>query len=110
MNEYLLVFRRDYKTKEIQPTSKKMKEHLAQWQVFFSSINKKLTMPIQRFDPMGKIVTNDKSIEEGPYAELTQSIGGLVIINARDYDEAVAIAQTCPVLDLGGTVEVRQGI
>jgi len=110
MNEYLLVFRRDYKTKEIQPTLEAMQEHLTRWQVFFSSIKKKIARPIQRFDPAGKIVTHDKSAADGPYAEVTQSIGGLVIVNAADYDEAVAIAQACPILDLGGTVEVRQGV
>lgn len=110
MNEYLLVFRRDYKTKEIQPSPEAMQEHLTRWQVFFTSVKKRVARPIQRFDLAGKILTHDKCVAEGPYAEVTQSIGGLVIINAADYDEAVAIAQTCPVLELGGTVEVRQGL
>lgn len=110
MNEYLLVFRSDYKTKNIQPTPAKMQEHLARWQAFFTSIKKRLARPLQHFDPSGKIVTKDKSVANGPYTEVTQSIGGLVIINAADYHEAVAIAQTCPVLELGGTVEVRQRI
>ncbi len=39
--------------------------------------------------------------------EIKESIGGLVIIKANDYDEAVEIAQGCPILKLGGTVEVR---
>ena len=110
MNEYLLLFRRDYKTKEMQPEPEIMQQHLEHWQVFFTSIKKKMARPFQRFDPLGQIVTNDKQAADGPYAEVNQSIGGLVIIYAANYDEAIAIAQTCPVLDLGGTVEVRQGL
>jgi hypothetical protein len=110
MSEFLLVFRRDYKTKEIQPTPEKLQEHLAHWQVFFTSIKDKVAKPIQRFDPMGKIVVGGSSIADGPYAEVSQSIGGLIIINAADYNEAVAIAQACPVLELGGTVEIRQAV
>jgi len=110
MSEFLLVFRRDYKTQEIQPSAEQMKEHLAHWQVFFASLKDKLARPIQRFDPQGKIVMGSDAISDGPYAEVTQSIGGLLIINAEDYQEAVGIAKTCPVLELGGTVEVRQGV
>jgi len=110
MSEFLLVFRRDYKTKEIQPTPEKLQEHLAHWQVFFTSIKDKVAKPIQRFDPMGKIVMGSGSLTDGPYAEVSQSIGGLIIINAADYNEAVVIAQACPVLELGGTVEIRQAV
>jgi hypothetical protein len=110
MNEFLLVFRRDYKTAEIQPSPEKMQEHISRWQEFFAGINDKLARPVQRFDPRGKIITDDKSVADGPYAEVTQSIGGLAIIKAADYDEALAIVQTCPILELGGTVELRQGI
>lgn len=110
MSEFLLVFRRDYKTKEIQPSAEQLQQHLAHWQEFFASLKDKLAKPIQKFDPQGKIVMGSDSISEGPYAEVTQSIGGLVIINATDYEEAVAIAKTCPVLELGGSIEVRQAV
>jgi len=110
MNEYLLVFRRDHKLSEIQPALEKMQEHLTGWQVFFTSIKEKLATPIRLFDPSGRIVTKDKSFTNGPFVEITQSIGGFVVITATDYNEAVAIAQRCPVLEIGGTVEVRQGV
>jgi hypothetical protein len=87
-----------------------MQEHLVGWLVFFTGIKEKLATPIRLFDPSGKIVTKDKSFANGPFVEITQSIGGFVVITAADYNEAVAIAQHCPVLKLGGTVEVRQGM
>jgi hypothetical protein len=35
-------------------------------------------------------------------------IGGYFLIQARDYEHAIAIAEGCPHLKYGGTVEVRQ--
>ena len=41
-------------------------------------------------------------------AELTEVLGGLMIIQAGDYDEAVEIAKTCPHLVHNNTIEIRQ--
>lgn len=34
-------------------------------------------------------------------------LGGFSVIDAKDLDEAVRIAESCPLLELGGVVEVR---
>jgi hypothetical protein len=34
-------------------------------------------------------------------------IGGYLLIAARDQEEAVALAQACPILESEGTVEIR---
>jgi hypothetical protein len=112
MNEFLLIFRRDYATKEVQPSPEELQQHLKQWQEWFGSLaaQDKLARPLQRWDGQGKIVTNTKSITNGPYAEIKESIGGLIIIKVKDYDEAVLIAKDCPIIQLGGNVEIRMAI
>lgn len=109
MNEFLLIFRRDFTTKEIQPSPEELQQHLKSWQEWFGNIaaQDKLARPLQRWDGIGKIVTNSKGVTNGPYAEIKESIGGLIIIKAKDYDEASEIAKGCPVLQLGGNVEIR---
>lgn len=111
MSDFVLIFRRDYKTADAQPTPEKLQESLKQWQEWFGSLaeNDMLSRPVQRFDAVGKIVKGG-SVVDGPYAEVKESIGGLVIVKANDYDEAVEIAESCPVLALGGNVEIRQGL
>lgn len=48
-------------------------------------------------------------IQDGPYAETKESIGGFYIVNAQDYGEAVELAKECPtLLYQGGHVEVRE--
>ena len=46
-------------------------------------------------------------ITDGPYAEAKEIIGGLFMIEARDYNEAVKLASDCPHLEFG-TIEIRE--
>ena len=55
-----------------------------------------------------RIQGDQVSITDGPYSEAAEVLGGYFTIEAANYDEAVAIARTCP--HLAGTqwIEVRQ--
>jgi hypothetical protein len=46
-------------------------------------------------------------VTDGPYAEAKEIIGGLFVIEARDYEEAQRLASDCPHLDFG-TIEIRE--
>jgi hypothetical protein len=50
----------------------------------------------------GKTVTTD-----GPFAETKEQLGGYYLIEAKDLDEAVAIAGRIPSVRHGGKIEVR---
>jgi hypothetical protein len=60
--------------------------------------------------PGGKLLSgkSGKTITDGPYTEGKEVVGGFFIINAKDLDEAVTIAQGYPDYELGGSVQVRQ--
>jgi hypothetical protein len=49
-------------------------------------------------------------VVDGPFAEGKEGIVGLFVIDARDMEEALALARTCPLVAIGGTVEVRKGV
>lgn len=112
MNEFVLVFRRDYTTAEVQPTPEQYQEHLKQWQAWYGKLNAedRLARAVQRIDPAGRISRRYNSVENGPYTEVKESIGGLLIIKASGYDEAAEIAKGCPILELGGNVEIRMAV
>jgi hypothetical protein len=46
-------------------------------------------------------------VTDGPYAETKEQFGGFHIVECRDLDEALAIAERIPTLRVGGTIEVR---
>ena len=45
-------------------------------------------------------------VTDGPYTEAKEVVGGYFLIEAADYDEAVAIARTCPHMTYGHRIEV----
>ncbi len=47
-------------------------------------------------------------VEDGPYSEAREVIGGFFQIRAASYDEAVEIAGSCPHVRYGSKIEVRQ--
>ena len=47
-------------------------------------------------------------VTDGPYSESKEVLGGYYIIEAASYDNAVEHARSCPHLDYGGTIELRE--
>ena len=47
-------------------------------------------------------------VMDGPYSETKEVLGGYYVIEAADYDEAVARSMDHPHLSFGGTIEIRQ--
>ena len=50
----------------------------------------------------GKLVASD-----GPYAEAKDVIGGYTVVEAKDIAHAAELAKGCPILGIGGDVEIR---
>jgi hypothetical protein len=48
------------------------------------------------------------TVTDGPYSEAAEVLGGYFSIEAANYDEAVAVARTCPHLTGAQWIEVRQ--
>jgi hypothetical protein len=46
------------------------------------------------------------SVTDGPFAETNEQIGGFILIEAQDLNEAIQLASEIPVIRLGG-IEVR---
>lgn len=57
----------------------------------------------------GKIISGAKqrTVADGPFAESKEAIGGYVLVQAADFDEALKIADEWPLLDYDGIVELR---
>jgi hypothetical protein len=54
----------------------------------------------------GRIVSR-RVVADGPFAEAKEAIGGYLLLEVDNLDEAVAIARTCPTLEYNITIEVR---
>lgn len=107
-NEYLLLFRGSGWDKGLSP--EQLQKTLDQFMAWFERLKQegkvKAGQPLER---TGKIVSgkNGRVVADGPFAESKEAIGGYFLLQVNDLDEAVEIAQQCPALDFGSTVEVR---
>jgi hypothetical protein len=112
MQEFLIAIHRDLTGKNPVPSPDQMREALKPYQEWIAGIAAadKLVAPVKRWDVEGRVITGAGDIAEGPYAEKHKSIGGLFVIKAKDYDEAVEIAKKCPIIQYGAIVEVRMAI
>lgn len=112
MNEFLIAIHRDLTSKHPAPTPEQMQAAMKPYQEWIADIaaQDRLVAPPKRWDMDGRVVSTAKKVHEGPYAEGTISLGGLFLIKANDYDEAVEIAKRCPIIQYGAIVEVRKAI
>jgi hypothetical protein len=109
MKDFLFVFRNDYPSlpkgspEEMQAMTKK-------WMDWIGGIaaQNKLVDRGNRLDGAGKVVRPNNVITDGPYSEIKELIGGYTLVKANSLDEAAALAKGCPILTLGGNVEVRE--
>jgi hypothetical protein len=112
MNEFLLAIHRDLKSKDATPSPEQMQAAIKPFQDWIGGIaaQNKLVSPPKRWDADGRVIKQNNTVINGPYAEIKESIGGLFIIRAENYEEAVEIAKGCPILQWGATVELRMAI
>jgi hypothetical protein len=112
MREFALLLRRDFFNRELQPSLDQLQSSIRRWQEWYAWIvlEQRLAEPFQSWDHTGRILTNDHLVVDGPYKAGGESFCGLIIINANTYEEAIDIARRCPILLLGGTVEIRMEI
>jgi hypothetical protein len=109
MNEFLLIFRRDFTPGEAQPSPGQLQAMMKDWQDWMGSIaaQNKLVNPGNRLAPDGQVVKPGGIVTNGPYVEIKEVIGGYIIIRAASINEASEISKGCPILSIGGNVEVR---
>ncbi|MEH6308045.1 YciI family protein [Olivibacter sp. CPCC 100613] len=107
MKEFVLIFRQpsfDYSNLSEEEMAALQKK----WADWASAIaaEGRLTNGL-RLDPSGKVLKTGGLVTDGPFVEIREILGSLVVVRAECLDEAVTLAHGCPVLDRGGSVEIR---
>ena len=109
MKEFAFIFRRDITANEEQPSPEQLQGMMKLWQDWMGSIaaQNKLSSSGNRLGTKGKVVKPGSIVTDGPYVEIKEAIGGFIIVKADSIDEAAELAKGCPILGIGGNVEVR---
>ena len=103
----MLLFRGNDWTKSLSPEEKQ--KVTDQWMAWFKRLTDQgKAIAGNPLEPEGKIVSGkNRVVSDGPFAESKEAIGGYFRLEVQTLDEAVAIAQKCPSLEYGTSVEVR---
>ena len=110
MAEFMLLFR--YNIRAQQPSPQQMQEIGKLWWAWRQKLESqnKIVSTGNRLSKGGRVIKSKNVVTDGPYAEIKETLAGFMTINAEDFDEAVAIAKECPIIQSGGNVEVRKFI
>jgi hypothetical protein len=104
--EFMLLFR--FNPSGPKPTESELKASHAAWGAYIGGIalQEKLVSTHQLgFD--GMQVASNGELTDGIWFSDDMALGGNMILKASGMAEAVEIAKECPILKMGGTVEVR---
>jgi len=106
MPNFLYIFRGAGMNKQ---SPQEMQQQMQKWGAWIQQLQKdghfKAGEPLETG---GKVVQGKrKAVTDGPYAEAKDLVGGFLLIEARNLDEATELSRGCPGLDVDGSGEVR---
>ena len=107
MSEFTYLYRGGRDT----PASPEQRQkQLQKWAAWFKELGanghlKELGHPLEGAGMVVK--ANQKIVTDGPYAEAKDLVGSFSLVEASDLAHAVELSKGCPILEGGGSVEVR---
>ncbi|MBC8090078.1 MAG: transcription initiation protein [Phycisphaerae bacterium] len=111
MSEFILLYRSsDAANREAMGSPEKAQQSMQKWLTWMRELEGKGNLKDfgQPLENGGMMVRGTaKTVVDGPYAETKDLIGGYSILIAETIAQAAELAKGCPVLDGGGSVEVR---
>jgi hypothetical protein len=106
MSEFAFLFR----GRQTFTSPEQTQQHMQQWLKWFKELGAQglLKDPGHPLESTGKVVKgSQKIVTDGPYAEAKDVVGGYIVVEARDLAHAAELSRGCPILEVGGSVEVR---
>jgi len=101
MNNFLLV----YTGGGMPESEEEQAAVLKAWGDWFETLGEKLVDGGNPTGPMAKTIKSDGSVVDGPDGKMAT---GYSILKAESFDEALALAKGCPMLDGGGNITLYE--
>jgi hypothetical protein len=108
MKDFALVFRQpSFENSNLSPTD--LESIIKKWHDWIEQLGAQGKFKGQntRLASEGKVLKAGGVITDGPFVEIREILGGILIVHAADIEEATTLAHGCPALDRGGSVEIR---
>ncbi len=108
MAKFMFLYRDSADPNQPQPSPEEMQQFLALWGDWFASCGPKLVDGGDGLLPTGRVLHPTGDVTNGPYVEAKEVIGGYSVVDVEHYEAAVELARTCPIIAIGGTIEIRE--
>ncbi len=108
MQYMLLIYETEGRDRSSQEYAQLMREYMAFTEDIVKSGNFKAGDPLEPTSSATTVrVRNGKTlVTDGPFAETKEQLGGYYLVEAKDLDEAIALAARIPAVRTG-SIEVR---
>lgn len=107
LQEFMLLFRFNPNT-DYQPSEAELQEQHKHWETFIGGIASQAKLvSTHQLGFEGKQIQTNLDIEDGINVSENKTLGGNMIVKAKSLDDAIHMAKQCPILQIGGTVQVR---
>ena len=107
MKEFMMIFRHT-NSNNYTPSAEEMQEGMKEWQNWIGGIAAQVKLvSTHQLGFEGKILKANCIVLDGPHISLKEMVGGNMIVKAGSLEEAVEMAKGCPILGMGGNIEIR---
>ncbi|MBK6776675.1 MAG: hypothetical protein IPG74_12855 [Flavobacteriales bacterium] len=108
MSKYMFLFRGGSDMQQASPADQQA--NMMKWKVWMDDIAAK--GKLHGGEPLsygaGKVLSGrTMKMTDGPFAEGKEIVGGYLIVDAKDINEAAELGKGCPIFENDGSVEVR---
>ena len=105
MSEFLYLYRGGRRG----TTPEESEQIMGKWMAWFKDLTASGNLKDggQPLESEGRTVGVNGAITDGPFAEAKDVVGGYTLVEADSITRASELARGCPILERGGTVEVR---
>lgn len=111
MSGFVYLFRStDEEAREAMRTPEQAQRSMEAFLAWMRGLEAKghLKDPGQPLERSGRVVRGKKKmVTDGPYAEAKELVLGFIVVEARDLAQAVELAKGCPIVEGGGSLEIR---
>jgi len=106
--QYMLIVR--FRSDFVPPSGDVIAKNIKAWQDYMGELGKagKIAGGYRPGNTGETISGSAQTTKSGPYVANNELVSSFLIVNAKDMDEARAIAKKCPVFEFNGSVEIRQ--
>jgi len=109
MEKFIYLFRGGQNHAHNAKNSQAAADNMKAWMTWMDGLAKKgILQGGEPLQPTGKQVSGkNKVVTDGPFVEAKEMVGGYLIVQAKDIDEAVEFSKGCPIFAEEGKLEVR---